>query len=736
MPILTDRARAAARRPRLTPWPRAFGLLAAATLLGVAHLFLTVGPGVLRADNPIWHPPWGDTAQSVLGAEALQDDPHWHVRLGVTDRLLSGGKPVSIVYTDSAPWISILAKAAGFRGAGLSAIGLVAVLSVVLQPLAFAALLLALGVRRAESVLAGAAIGAMLPAWYVRTVWHVALSSHWVMVLALAAAAVAIRRGVSRPVIASLAGLGALSIGLHAYLFAMVAAVAMGALLADVARVGRRALPRALGGIAAFLACSAVSAWLLGYGGGSDGGGGFGEFSMNLLSPILPQHSSLRAALTGDPGSFVDATGGQYEGFNYLGAGALLLIVAAALAIARRPVPWRSGRAALPLGAALLVLVLLAVSDKVFLGSVCLVDLRLPLKLDWWLGQVRSSGRLFWPVAYLGLALAVLALDRLTSRPRAAMGLAAALALQVADTRFVREELVIGYAPRPRAETVAWDKPFAGQDLRFLPSFFCASVSNYDLIRGMALAAERAGGRVEGGPLARFNVEVCGRETMDTAFPGTEPGRIDLVLPESVPPGTLALAARSGRCADYAGAFACGSAAVQAVRAGILPPAPAPALPAFVPGQAVLFTAAGTGKDLFGPGWSPPLSTNAWTSGERAILVLPLPPGWTGGATFVMDVTAFGVSPLRRQEVTALVEGRAVEQWQLPFGQFERVTLRIPASAIVEGMVAVEFVVPHPLLLNAAGRFKRKAHGFGLRSVTLLPQDQSSGLTGRVPGRT
>jgi hypothetical protein len=702
---------------------RSLMLLGAAALLGVLHLWLTVGWSVVSPSNPLWHPPQGDTMQAVLGAEAFLRDPAWHVPLGLTSKLLSGAQPVSIVYTDSAPWIAILAKAAGLGAGDVSVIGLTAVLSVVLQPVAFALLLLAMGVRRAEVVLIGTILGSLLPAWYVRTAWHVALSSHWLIVLALAAAAVAIRRGVSRAVIAALAALGAFSIGIHAYLFTMVAAVAAGALLADVASTGRRALPRAAAGAAAFLACSVLSAWVLGYG-PSGGGGGFGFFSMNLLSPFVPQHSGLRAALTGHAGEFLDATGGEYEGFNYLGAGILAVLAAGIVVACRRGIPHRLRRAAAPLGAALLVLTLLALSNKVFAGSACLLDIKLPPALDLRLAQVRSSGRLFWPVAYAGLAWALLALDRSSHRRSAGLLLVSALLLQVADTSVVRRSLADEYAPLPKAgiiDPTSWDQAFAGRDLRFLPSFSCASGEDYPFVRHAALVAERAGGAVTGGPIARFDKTICARERFDAASPGRGGEQVDLILRRSVSPATLALAVRSGRCAALWESVACGAPALAAVRSGTLPPATAPSLPSLAPGEPMYFTGTAPGTTLLGPGWLPPEAFQTWTLDERSLLLLPLPPGWTGDATFVVDATAYGASPFRLQQVTILAEGHAVAQWLVPFGKFGRFTVRVPASALRDGSALLDLVVPHPLMLNKAGRVKRPAHGFGLQSVTLLP---------------
>ncbi len=705
-------------------------LIAAAALLGLAHLWLTVTPGVVLPSDPLWQLPQGDRSQAVLGAEAFLRDPAWHFPLGVTSKLLSGGAPVSIVYTDSAPWIAILVKAAGFGVGDVSVTGLVAVLSVVMQPVAFALLLLALGVRRAESVLIGAALGAMLPAWYMRAVWHVALSSHWVVVLALAVAAWAIRRGVSGRVIAALAALGAFSIGIHAYLFVMVAAVAAGALLADVARLGIRALPRAAAGIGIFLACSALSAWVLGYG-ETGGSGGFGLYSMNLLSPLVPQWSGLAQALTGNAGKFLDATGGQYEGFNYLGAGILLVI---ALALASRPA--RGGRmpglrGAVPLGIVLLGLALFALSNRVFIGSTPVLNIGLSENLDQRLGEVRSSGRMFWPVAYAALAWSLLALDRTPRRGLVGAALVAALLLQVVDTGVVRRALAEEYAPRPKPavfDAAAWrDGPFAGHDLRVLPSFPCAAVPDHELIRQAALAVERNGGTVEGGPLARSDPAVCDRERFDAVFAAGEDGhRLDMLLRRSLSAATLVLGAHSGRCAASEQGFVCGQAAAEAVATRRVPPAAAPPLTPLVADRVVDFTTSGRGNALLGAGWLAPEDFGTWTNGERALLLLPLPPGWTGDATFVVDATAHGSSPLGTQQVTVLADGHAVAQWNVPFHVSGQFVVRVPAAALAAGFASLELVVPYPLLSNAAGRIKRRAHGFGLQAIVLQSPDPTT----------
>jgi len=536
--------------------------VAAAVIVGLVHLAFTVGPRIALASDPLWRLPVEDMSMFVLGGEAFLREPAWHFPIATTGRLLSGGAPVSIVYTDSAPWLAIAIKALGLQVDTVSVVGVIAVLSVLLQPVAVALLLVALGVRRAESLLIGIALGSLLPAWYQRLVWHVAVSSHWLIVLALALAALAIRRGVSWWIVSAFAALGALSIGVHAYLFVMVAAVAAGAMLSDVARVGKAATFRAIVGIALFLAASGLSAWILGYRGGG-GVGGFGRFSMNALSPVVPQMSGLTQLLIGTPRWFLDATGRQYEGFNYLGAGILLCIGVAAILLWRGRRTWPVWRPALPLVAALVGLTLFALSHKIYVRHTLVLSVPLPARALTVLNELRSSGRMFWPVAYALLAGAVLVLDRFARRAVSATVLTAALLLQVVDTSVLRSRLRQAYRPNPSLRPVFDATAFqsggalVGRDLRVLPSFLCL-VYDHETARQAALAVERGDGVVEGGPVARFDPALCQRAEIERALlEPRAPHRLDLLFTRSVPPELLQRVRESAACTAEEGAYLC-----------------------------------------------------------------------------------------------------------------------------------------------------------------------------------
>src|SRR5207237_2622177 len=119
---------------------------------------------------------------------------------------------------------------------------------------------LPLGVRWTGALAVGTPLRSLLPSWYMRLGMHIALASHWLIVLAVAVAVDAIRNGVSGWTVVALSALGALAFGIHPYLFVMAAMIAVGALLADVARSGMKYARKDAARLAIFDARSAASA--------------------------------------------------------------------------------------------------------------------------------------------------------------------------------------------------------------------------------------------------------------------------------------------------------------------------------------------------------------------------------------------------------------------------------------------------------------------------------------------
>jgi hypothetical protein len=221
---------------------------------------------------------------------------------------------------------------------------------------------------------------------------------------------------------------------------------------------------------------------------GRVGAPGFGYYSMNLLSPVSPQMSGLIPARRS---FFLDATGGQYEGFNYLGAGALFLVIAtvhpsaeSSLDVLRK---WRQALSRAWPGHACLMMVLwsltgLALSNTVFLGPWRVAAVPLP---DWMLQILevfRSSGRFFWPALYCIVALAVTAAAPRYRRAGPATLLAACV-LQWLDAAPLRAAVANSAATAvpPVIDVETWHRALSRHEsIRILPSFACLNMPPYD----------------------------------------------------------------------------------------------------------------------------------------------------------------------------------------------------------------------------------------------------------------
>jgi hypothetical protein len=171
------------------------------------------------------------------------------------------------------------------------------------------------------------------------------------------------------------------------------------------------------------------------------GGPGFGLYSMDLLGPVWPQ----RSGMFGADLPMLNATGFQHEGFNYLGAGILALLLMAAAAALTRPgrqtiqAHWRdyAGLAAVMAG-----MTALAVTPHVTAGGHVVLPAGTEL-IGRLFSVVRASGRAFWVVGYALMLGAIGFLAFRLKPPSFAAAMAAALALQWADTGPLRHAAVV-----------------------------------------------------------------------------------------------------------------------------------------------------------------------------------------------------------------------------------------------------------------------------------------------------
>jgi hypothetical protein len=300
-----------------------------------------------------------------------------------------------------------------------------------------------------------------------------------------------------------------------------------------------------LGGLAA----TAVLMGIMGYGGSAMAATGYGLYSMNLLAPFCDGRLY---------SCYVDATGGQYEGFNYLGAGVLGLGVLLGAG-------WLV-RGAQGIGATLrtypaLILLALgftlyAVSHRVYFGSTLLFEWPLPRRLEDLFNIFRASGRFFWLVSYL-LTFVLLAQLLRQYRPAVVLGvLAVLLPLQVWDNHgkwvYVtqRTSLPATQDLQPWAEVVE-----DIEKIHLYPAFGCAPapVEPYWFFQRLAAHYEL---RIDTGYIARAHLDCAAkREVFDQAF---LPGRLYVLADRDQPmPRGFRHAVRNGHCREQQGVVWC-----------------------------------------------------------------------------------------------------------------------------------------------------------------------------------
>jgi hypothetical protein len=203
---------------------------------------------------------------------------------------------------------------------------------------------------------------------------------------------------------------------------------------------------------------------------------GYGDYSMNLLSPFLPQDSGLFPGL----GGLIDATGGQHEGFNYLGIGLLI----ASLLLLPAEVRWlrRNLRRHLSLLVACTAMTALAISHRVYAGIWLLFEFPLPSYIVQALGIFRASGRFFWLISYAQVAI-VIVLGFRRAKTVTILCLVAAAILQLLDVQPLRERLIASVAAGAGVEQLDRRKiatliPGA-RHVEVVPSFQCTTERDF-----------------------------------------------------------------------------------------------------------------------------------------------------------------------------------------------------------------------------------------------------------------
>jgi hypothetical protein len=426
-----------------------------------------------------------DMATGLVGYLYYVQSP-WHLPLFYVSAL---GTPAgtNVLFMGIVPIVALVGKLVhSLTGTTINLYGAYLFLCFAFPGVMMTLVLIAAKIRYALAAILAAIFANAAPALLWR--WgHIDQSAHFLLIGALALYLSSLHNRYSRGVGAAWIAYLTLAYLTDVYFFAMVGTVWLCAVI-QRRRTGLATTRKALGTMALTVALVIIVIAL----GGQFGAGSsipfseYGYHSMNLLSPFMPQESGLLPGL----GGVIDATGGQYEGFNYLGLGLLL----ASLLVLPIEVRWlrQNLKRHVALFVGFAALTAFAISHRVFAGHWLLFELPLPHYVNRVFGIFRSSGRFFWLIAYAQMAM-VIVLGFRRAKPAIVLCLVAAAIVQLFDVQPLREQIIASIANGPGAYELDRGQVshlVAGaRHIEVIPSFQCSELEKKDELRAKVLKA-------------------------------------------------------------------------------------------------------------------------------------------------------------------------------------------------------------------------------------------------------
>ena len=412
-------------------------LFSTVVLITAIVYFLSIFDVAFIVEGNLWLSNRGDASQHLIGLRYFVRDewrfPLFHVPT------LGYPRGTNIIFTDSIPLVALIFKIlAPLVPHDFNPFGLWICVCYLLLAHAFSSLLYHFGHRSLIAAVAGGLFAVMTPFFMERLLFqHPALCGHFLVVYALVLYFKVADSQKTQRQFLLFTLLLVVALLIQIYLFAMVASIYVCAVLNAVVQPKRswRELRISILTTVAALAATILLAGHLSQSAQLPSAEGFGYYSMNLLGPVASYYG----------GGFlsygrVDATGGQYEGFNYWGAGIILLLWGGAPDLFKN-VGALFSRRLCPVMLGFFALTVFALSNQVYLGQYRILSYDFPAPLGYLAEQFRSSGRFFWVVSYAVMALAVLNGLGVRRKWVATVLVLGAVGLQLADTGSIRNSL-------------------------------------------------------------------------------------------------------------------------------------------------------------------------------------------------------------------------------------------------------------------------------------------------------
>jgi hypothetical protein len=670
-----------------------------ALLLGLAMSSYLFPQSAIFASDIRVRPVVGMDAATEVVAQRYFTKDSWRWPLFLIKNLATP-EGTNLAFTDGIPFIELGVKVfRRFMPSDFHSVYLWLAICWVAQPMSAVFALRSAGERRLIPSLAVAVIAISMPTLPFRFI-HAANCSHFVILIALGFYFQITRNPRMATVIsADLLILAALLI--NPYIMVMVVAVLVAAPLTLLMR-GHRTFTRIAFGIGIGLAISAVTAWAIGYGHAIPERG-YGYYTMNLLSPVSPAVVSFDGLVSTKDGLYqhfpseyhgVDATGGQRDGFQYLGLGLILLLLVADFCLNlndRLTLLRRHGGLVL----ACVGLTLMALSTKVYAGNRLVLDLPAP----GWLSQFRSSGRFFWPVAYTLLIISILIVSRKLTVRWATAVLLLFSALQVVDAEPMYHEVRAAFQRRKEYSiNTALFRSLLASHSRLIvwPKYGCGADPHMLEFSELFLLASEVAVPVNTAYVSRFGA------MPDCKFPkipvSVGPGDLWVFLPKWTPAMVVSIADWNSICRLS------GTLAICARDLRDRMDLPVPNISALPLGQTVSVGTTGVGRQWLLAGWYDPEPWAVWSEGSLARLAVALAKPTDKSLIFTVRAVAFASRPSSKQRITVSDDGEVIATWEVKDDAVAEYSAVIPARSVHDQTISIDFHIDHPTSPKAEGR--------------------------------
>ena len=508
-----------------------------AALIGLAVAFLSIDHRILLGDSAIWHAVGYDQGGGLAVFRYFINE-NWSWPILVTKSIGLNG--VGITLTDSNALLAIIAKLVCFLGISAEKWwGLWILFIYVMQPVSMVYALRSWGAQRRSTLIFGSALSSLTPFMLFR-VMHPALAAHFVILLAIALAGRLHFENNSRRIYFQSVLLVVCSFLIHPYLGAMTTFITAPAILQNLL-TEKDKFKELIQPLALFVVLMTFISWQSDYFGRNTVRNSAGPiYNSTILAPVTPLKSDIWA------NQCVTAKLTSWEGYAYLGFGALLVLIFGLLHVRRHHLVSVLKFRTLFIGIALVAAI--AITTNISLWSGPTADFS-SVKIFYWsllvtaiaslifrnkyflianfvglyffgsqlvstfTDSFRANGRFMWIISYCILLLALVAIDRHRSK-LVPIFLAFSFLVQIVDTRSLLgwpNQLVIQDSLlriTPMNELVASIAKY--ESVHLAPPMVCLTDgAAIEAFRDVIIASSIAGVPVDANYAARPSQEKC-----------------------------------------------------------------------------------------------------------------------------------------------------------------------------------------------------------------------------------